>query len=162
MRLGRFIFGAVLAAFIGAGCVTSSNGPVPAGHSKTLTPSSGVDAHAARFVLCTTPARVTCVVDGDTFWLKGVKIRIADIDAPEISNPRCDRELELGEQARDRLLVLLNAGNFSMIADPREQDRFGRKLRVVVRSGASIGEQLVAERLASRWGQPRRNWCRGN
>ena len=31
--------------------------------------------------------RRTCVVDGDTIWLEGVKIRIADIDTPEISQP---------------------------------------------------------------------------
>jgi endonuclease YncB( thermonuclease family) len=58
--------------------------------------------------------------------------------------------------------VLLNAGDFSLIADPHKQDRFGRKLRVVVRAGMSIGEHLVAEGLASRWGQPRRDWCRGH
>ncbi len=45
--------------------------------------------HEARFSLCDGPVRVNCVVDGDTFWFRGDKIRIADIDAPEIVSPRC-------------------------------------------------------------------------
>lgn len=40
----------------------------------------------ARFGLCDGPVRVNCVVDGDTLWFRGDKIRIADIDAPEITN----------------------------------------------------------------------------
>jgi endonuclease YncB( thermonuclease family) len=36
------------------------------------------------------------VVDGDTFWFRGEKIRIADIDTPELSPPRCERERERG------------------------------------------------------------------
>jgi micrococcal nuclease len=43
--------------------------------------------------------RRTCVVDGDTFWLEGEKIRIADIDTPEISEPKCDAEYQLGMKA---------------------------------------------------------------
>ena len=38
---------------------------------------------AALFTLCTAAPRETCVVDGDTFWLNGEKVRIADINAPE-------------------------------------------------------------------------------
>jgi len=32
------------------------------------------------FRKCTNRARVNCVVDGDTLWLRGEKIRVADID----------------------------------------------------------------------------------
>ena len=51
-----------------------------------------IDRHEARFSLCDGPVRVNCVVDGDTFWFRGDKIRIADIDAPEIVAPRCRDE----------------------------------------------------------------------
>jgi len=44
-------------------------------------------ASSPQFAICGTVRR-TCVVDGDTFWLDGNKIRIADIDTPEISQPR--------------------------------------------------------------------------
>lgn len=117
------------------------------------------DDLGARFTLCDGPVRANCVVDGDTFWFRGEKIRIADINAPEISEPRCDAERQVGEIARDRLLAMLNDGAFSLTAGWRDEDRYGRKLRTVWRSGESIGEQLVAEGLAARWIQPRRNWC---
>jgi micrococcal nuclease len=38
--------------------------------------------------ICGNGKRVTCVVDGDTFWWQGEKIRIKDLDAPEISEPK--------------------------------------------------------------------------
>lgn len=113
----------------------------------------------ARFVLCDGPVRVNCVVDGDTFWFRGDKIRIADIDAPEIFSPHCHDERSIGEASRDRLLELLNGGSFTLVAGRRDTDRFGRKLRTVTRHGRSLGEMLVEEGLARRWNAPRRDWC---
>ena len=51
---------------------------------------------------CVTDAdrQARCVVDGDTFWLTGEKIRIENIDAPETHQPGCDAERELGKIAR--------------------------------------------------------------
>ena len=105
-------------------------------------------------------SRRTCVVDGDTFWLDGEKYRIADIDTPEISQPRCEYEKQLGERATERLIELLNAGPIGLrtIGD-RDKDQFGRKLRVVVRDGKSLGDQLVAEGLARTWTGSREPWC---
>ena len=100
------------------------------------------------------------MVDGDTIWLDGVKIRVADIDTPEISSPRCDAEYALGIKARDRLVVLLNGGEFAL--EPignRDEDRYGRKLRVIVRRGRSLGDQLVSEGLARTWTGRREPWC---
>lgn len=68
------------------------------------------DAHNATFSYCGQGTRTTCVKDGDTFWLSGEKIRIADIDAPELSSPRCEAERIKGENSRGRLLELLNTG----------------------------------------------------
>lgn len=124
---------------------------------------TGSAAHAAEtsseFAVCGTIRR-TCVVDGDTFWLDGVKIRIADIDTPEISEPHCDAEYALGIRARDRLLDLLNQGPFSLERiGSRDQDQYGRKLRIVVREGTSLGDMLVAEGLARTWTGRREPWC---
>ena len=54
--------------------------------------------------------RVTCVVDGDTFWYAGTKIRLADINTPEVSRPACPAEARLGRRASERLQQMLNAG----------------------------------------------------
>jgi micrococcal nuclease len=114
------------------------------------------------FTICKEPKRVTCVVDGDTFWLNGEKIRIADIDTPEIGQPKCARELALGEKAKMRLQVLLSAGLFEMRALPgRDTDRYGRSLRILVRNGQSVGDRLIAEGLARHWPHERRFWCDG-
>src|SRR3546814_8185626 len=105
--------------------------------------------------------RRTCVVDGDTFWLEGEKIRIADIDTPEISEPKCDAEYQLGMKATHRLRDLLNAGAFEVRPiGNRDEDRFGRKLRVVVRGGRSLGDPIVSAGLARTWTGRREPWCR--
>ncbi len=117
------------------------------------------DNEAAAFGLCAGPGRVTCVVDGDTFWYRGTKIRIADINAPEVSHPGCAYEARLAAAATRRLTELLNAGPFSLATEGRETDRYGRALRVVMRGGQSLGTVLEREGLAEHWIGHRRNWC---
>jgi micrococcal nuclease len=110
--------------------------------------------------LCAASPRITCVVDGDTIWYHGVKIRLADIDTPEVSHPACPFEAQLAAQATQRLIALLNAGPFAIeTSGTRDEDPYGRKLRVLTRDGTSLGEQLVAEGLAERWTGRRRQWC---
>jgi len=113
----------------------------------------------ASFGRCRGSVRINCVVDGDTFWLKGTKYRIAGINAPEVSSPDCSAEAALGERATIRLLDLLNDGGFSLESIDRDEDAYGRKLRLVTRAGHSIGERLIAEGLAERWKGKRREWC---
>lgn len=99
-------------------------------------------------------------MDGDTLWSHGVKIRIADIDTQEISQPGCAAEKALGEEATIRLIELVNGGPFQMQAWPgRDEDKYGRKLRVLVRDGRSLGDILVSERLARTWTGRRQPWC---
>ena len=114
---------------------------------------------AATISLCGDGPRNTCVVDGDTFWLAGEKIRIADINAPETHGSGCPEELALGEAATRRLTVLLNAGPFELESGARNIDRYGRFLRVVTRNGQSIGARLVSEGLAEPWRGRRSSWC---
>lgn len=105
-------------------------------------------------------ARDNCVIDGDTFYLAGEKIRIADIDAPETGGAQCSFEAALGARATARLRELLNEGPFELRGyRSRDRDLYGRKLRVVVRDGKSIGETLVSEGLARRWNGRREPWC---
>ena len=114
---------------------------------------------AASFALCAEGPRTTCVVDGDTFWLNGEKVRIADINAPETHSAGCPAEQALGDRATRRLIGLLNAGPFTLDTQGRATDRYGRLLRVVNRGGHSLGGQLVAEGLAEPWRGRRSDWC---
>ncbi|RVO68365.1 thermonuclease family protein [Sinorhizobium meliloti] len=104
--------------------------------------------------------RQHCVVDGDTLYVGGQKIRVADIDTPEISDPKCSSEKALGERATLRLMELVNAGPFEVQAwQGRDEDQYGRKLRVLVRDGRSLGDILVSEGLARTWSGRREPWC---
>ncbi|MEQ5787867.1 thermonuclease family protein [Erythrobacter sp. NFXS35] len=149
-------FSAVLLLPYGGG------GPVAEGAVAGAVPAaSATDREQARFGLCSGPVRVTCVVDGDTIWYRGTKIRIADLDTPEVSKPGCANEAALGRKATRRLQALLNAGPFTL--EPNtfgpSEDRYGRSLQRVTRGGTSLGAVLVDEGLAEEWGGPRKAWC---
>jgi micrococcal nuclease len=100
------------------------------------------------------------VIDGDTFDYRGERIRVADIDTPEVEG-RCPAETALAERATARMRALLAAGPFELhpLASGRDEDRYGRKLRIVTRGGRSLGDQLVAEGLARTWSGRREPWC---
>ena len=117
------------------------------------------DTESARFDACGRGERINCVIDGDTFWYAGEKIRVADINTPEVSDPQCAREAQLGAQATARLQALLNQGAFTLESVDRDRDPYGRLLRTVTRDGASVGAVLVREGLAEEWQGPRGGWC---
>ena len=121
---------------------------------------AGPDPEHGAFAPCHGAHRVTCIVDGDTFWYQGEKIRIADINAPELERPACAYEAQLAQAATDRLTVLLNAGAFTLAPWPRRRiDQYGRSLYVIERGGRSLGLVLVDEGLAERWKGYRGSWC---
>jgi endonuclease YncB( thermonuclease family) len=111
------------------------------------------------FQLCGKGERHNCIVDGDTIWLDGENIRIADIDTPEVFSPSCPAEHTKGVEATRRMMALLNAGTFELRGVGRETDRYGRTLRTIHRDGESLGARLVAEGLAEEWGGRRIAWC---
>ena len=98
------------------------------------------------------------IIDGDTFHYGGEKIRIADIDTPEVRG-RCAYETQLAARATCRMDELLHQGPFELQSVGRDEDRYGRKLRVVTRGGRSLGDQLVSEGLARTWSGRREPWC---
>ena len=98
------------------------------------------------------------VIDGDTFDYGGARIRIADIDTPEVRG-QCADERARAAQATQGLRALLAAGPFELVRLGRDEDRYGRKLRLVIRDGQSLGDQLVSEGLARTWSGRREPWC---
>jgi micrococcal nuclease len=92
--------------------------------------------------------------------MDGIKIRVADIDAPETHPSRCEHEADLGNRATERLFELVNQGPFTAEGTGfRDEDRYGRKLRVLMRDGQSLGSILVQEGLARPWDGSRHPWC---
>lgn len=125
-----------------------------------LTPRDAAEVSATVFTMCTDQVQRNCVIDGDTFKLDGQRVRIEDIDAPEIFSPRCTQERAIGIQAKQELLALLNDGRFTLARyQGDEQDAYGRKLWTVEHGGQSVGAALVEKGLARRWNEPERDWC---
>lgn len=108
---------------------------------------------------CGASKRYTCVVDGDTIWLKGEKIRIMGYDTPEPFTNICggERERLLAEKASDRLIELLSHSESTI--ERRGQDRYGRTLAVIRVDGVSVGDILISEGLARSWPDGHEFWC---
>jgi micrococcal nuclease len=99
------------------------------------------------------------IVDGDTFDYRGDRIRVADIDTPEVDG-RCASETALAARASERMEALLHEAPFELHPiGGRDEDQYGRKLRVATREGRSLGDQMVAEGLARTWTGRREPWC---
>ena len=117
------------------------------------------DPEQAQFTHCIRGQGTNCVIDGDTLRYRGAIVRIADIDTPEVRNYDCASEKTRGDAATRRLLALMNAGPFALQRIDRDEDQYGRKLRIVTRDGASLGMMLVSEGHARQWDGARRGWC---
>jgi endonuclease YncB( thermonuclease family) len=126
-----------------------------------LVPAAEAESLSSALVLCGGGVSINCVVDGDTIDVSGVRIRMIDYDAPEIGKSKCAREHALGEKAKVRLRDLLNAGPIGIEpSGSRDEDKYGRKLRLVTLNGQSVGDILIAEGLAWPWQGRRHDWCR--
>lgn len=121
-------------------------------------PASSSSQAIPYFGFCHTGGGSNCVVDGDTFYLGGDKVRIAGIDAPDTHPPRCAREARLGDRATAMLHQLLNSGAVTMSHIGRDRDTYGRLLRNVAVGGRDIGGAMIAAGVAREYGSGRRSW----
>jgi len=105
------------------------------------------------------------VIDGDTVIIQSVRIRIANIDAPELHG-KCDAELRLARVARRRMKELLSMEVIINPGDPidhRTKDWYGRTLAtltvVTPEGNKDVGEIMIGEGLARPWTGHRQPWC---
>ena len=156
---GPILWAAPLA--LGVAVFLALSPEVQEGGVAAAVPISGAsDRESASFGTCGAFAsRQACVIDGDTFWYRGQRIRVADINTPETSSPKCATEAALGAKATRRFAELMSAGAFTLEPIDRSHDQYGRALYVVTRGGRRLGEVLVSEGLAEEWQGFRREWC---
>jgi micrococcal nuclease len=102
-------------------------------------------------LLVTPAAAGTRVIDGDTIEVDGLKIRIAEIDTPETGRARCQREFELGQAAKRRLVELLGTGELTVVIVSPTGGGFGRALGYVFAGETDVGQTLLEEGLALKW-----------
>lgn len=108
---------------------------------------------------CGSEKRITCVVDGDTIWFKGEKIRMMGYDTPEPTTNICggQKEKRLAALASNRLVELLNENQFTI--ERHGLDRYERTLAVVRIGGRDVGDILISEGLARSWPDGQEFWC---
>ena len=139
--------------------IASDREAIQPGLPRPSTSSGRTQGVRASFGFCHAGGGSNCVVDGDTFYLDGQKVRIAGIDAPETHPPRCAQEARLGASATQQLHALLNSGAVSMSRIDRDRDRHGRLLRNVAVDGADVGAAMIGAGVAREYGSGRRSWC---
>ncbi|MFD0916884.1 thermonuclease family protein [Pseudahrensia aquimaris] len=122
-----------------------------------------IAAQAAQIGTCSGGNRaarqVTCIVDGDTGWERGVKWRMAGIDTPERGKrAACSAERRKSTEATKRLIQLMRGGY--RLVKTGKTGKYGRVLvRVRLKDGRDAGQVLMREGLAQRWPNRGNPWC---
>ena len=111
------------------------------------------------FGLCEQGGLTNCAASGDSFYLGGKTVRIADIEAPRLYGAACAREARLGRSAANHLRALLNSGEIKLARVPRNPDGFGFLLRRVSVEGRDVGRAMTAAGFARSIGDRSRKWC---
>ena len=109
---------------------------------------------AAAAAACLSPS----VHDGDSIRCGAERIRIANIDAPELAgSPKCGArrgftawcDYALGKRAGDALRARISTGRVTIVRTG--VDGYGRTLALVYVDGQDVGEWLIARGLARQW-----------
>jgi len=97
----------------------------------------------------TADGRQIVIINGDTINVRGERIRILNIDAPESFRSRCEAELKLALRTKERLGELLHSGPVEI--EREGQDRYRRTLATLSVREGDVCLVLVQERLALPW-----------
>ena len=102
--------------------------------------------------------------DGDTCYVmidgNKAKIRLLELDTPEISKPKCEAELELGLEARDYLNNLIANASSVEIKTDYEKDYFGRTLAHLIIDGEDASAKIRSNDLGVIYDRGnKQDWC---
>ena len=100
--------------------------------------------------------RSLCVIDGDTLWILEPdrtvfeKVRLQNVNAPELRRPRSRRELRRAVEATEFLRNRIEQARSATIRR-RGKDQYGRTLARIAIDGHDLGRLLVRAGHAARW-----------
>ena len=102
--------------------------------------------------------------DGDTCYVtingEDTKIRLLELDTPEISKPKCDQELEWGLRARDYVNNLIENAKTIEIKTEYQKDFFGRTLAHLIIDEEDVSALLVKNDLGVVYKKGHKmDWC---
>lgn len=102
------------------------------------------------------------VVDGDTLARGSVRLRLLDLDAPELGQrARCADERRRGEAARRYAVQLLRSAPPSavVVVPSGRSDRYRRPLVRVTIAGQDFASAMITAGHARPWRGRSSNWC---
>ena len=102
--------------------------------------------------------------DGDTCYVTvdgaNTKIRLLELDTPEISKPKCEQELEWGLRARDFINNRIENAQTIEFKTIYELDWFGRTLSYLIIDGEDISAELIRNNLGVVYKKGfKMDWC---
>ncbi len=102
--------------------------------------------------------------DGDTCYVtvdgKKNKIRLLELDTPEISKPKCEIERELGLKARDYLNGLIARASTIEFKTDYVEDYYGRILSYLIIDGEDVSTKIVNNKLGVVYDRyNKKDWC---
>ena len=102
--------------------------------------------------------------DGDTCYViyegKKDKVRLLDLDTPEISNPQCEKEYILGIEAREYINQLIFDGKRIEFETEYNRDFFGRILSYIIVDGENVSKLMVSHSLGVVYDKNnKKDWC---
>ena len=102
--------------------------------------------------------------DGDTCYVTvdgaNTKIRLLELDTPEISKPKCEAELKLGLTARDYLNNLIAKASTIEFKTDYTEDYFGRILSYLIIDGEDVSAKIVSNNLGVVYDRNNKaDWC---
>ena len=102
--------------------------------------------------------------DGDTCYVTvdgtKTKIRLLELDTPEISKPKCNAELQLGLKARDYLNDLIDNATTIEFKTDYTEDYFGRILAYLIVDGEDVSAKIVKNNLGVVYDRNnKQDWC---
>tara|TARA_B100000575_G_scaffold285989_1_gene282065 strand:+ start:773 stop:1195 length:423 start_codon:yes stop_codon:yes gene_type:complete len=109
--------------------------------------------------------------DGDTCYVeidgkirdeKGnlLKIRLLELDTPEISKPKCEDEKRLGLLAKEFINELIRKSVSIELKTDFKKDRYGRILSYLVIDGEDVSSQIINNNLGVLYERNnKKDWC---
>lgn len=100
------------------------------------------------------------VIDGDTIDIRGERVRVVNLDAPDVgSHARCPIEERRGQSAKAYAIRLVRAASNIGVTDRAGQDRYGRSLARVTLDGQDFAGMMIAAGHGRPWQGRSSDWC---
>lgn len=100
------------------------------------------------------------VIDGDTIDVRGERIRVANLDAPDVgSHAKCPLEERRGKAAKAYTIRLVRGTGQVGLTDRQGEDRYGRTLARITLDGTDFAGLMIGAGHGRPWRGRSSNWC---